>query len=270
MRHSHQLPSALSRFNEVVAPLRPFPALLLDYDGTLAPIVDDPDDAAPLPGVIPLLRRLVARIPVAVVSGRGLDDLVPRIGVDGVAHAGSHGFEILTADGKRFHPFPDATASLEEVAAELRAIARATPGSRVEDKRFALALHLRGVAASPSHRALERTRALAAERALRCTHGREVVELRPSVEWDKGHTVRWFLDRWTAAGRGGGALYIGDDITDEDALAAVHELRGTGVLVRTPEPRLTSAHWVLEDPVEVREFLGHLAGALEREPTLAG
>lgn len=262
MNSSATLPDALGEADAIVAGLLPRAAVFLDFDGTLSPIVDDPDRAEALPGIPVLLERLASRLPVAVVSGRGLADLMPRVAVEGVAHAGSHGFEIRTRDGREVRPFPEAAAPLEGAMPDLRRVAEATPGSRLEDKRFALALHLRGVSPDLEESAVARAHGIAEARGLRFSHGRRVVELRPPDAWDKGRAVEWFLDRWASGGSRPRALYIGDDVTDEDAFRALARGGGTGIVVRPPAPRETAARWALEGPTEVRALLARLAEAV--------
>ncbi|MEK9503721.1 trehalose-phosphatase [Gaopeijia maritima] len=263
MTPSDTLPNALAGLDAIVDDVLPCAAVFLDFDGTLSPIVENPDRAAALPGIAVLLERLARRLPVAVVSGRGLADLAPRVAVEGVAHAGSHGFEIRTRDGREVRPFPEAAAPLEGAIPALRRVAAAAPGSRLEDKRFALALHLRGVPPALEKAAAARTRAIAEARGLRFSHGRRVVELRPPDAWDKGRAVEWFLDRWASGGSRPRALYIGDDVTDEDAFRALSSGAGTGIVVRPRPPRDTAARWALEGPTEVRTLLLRLVDAVD-------
>ena len=98
--------------------------------------------------------------------------------------------------------------------------------------------------------------------ALRVTTGREVIELRPNIDWDKGKTLRWVLD-YIRDNDGGGPLlpiYLGDDITDEDAFDAVAD-DGIAILVRHSDDgdRATAARYALDDPDRVREFTERLA-----------
>jgi len=100
--------------------------------------------------------------------------------------------------------------------------------------------------------------------ALRVTTGREVIELRPNVDWDKGKTLRWVLDR-IHDNEAGPLLpiYLGDDITDEDAFDAVHD-DGVAILVRHSDDgdRATAANYALDNPDRVREFTERLARQL--------
>ena len=243
-------------------------AVFLDYDGTLSPIVERPQDAAFPPGMRRTVRKLGARAPLAIVSGRDLVDLKERVGVDGVWYAGSHGFDLTAPGGGETH-LEEALALVPELdAAEalLAAAARAIEGTWVERKRFALALHYRQTPSADLlavDTAVER--ALSRCPGLRDIPGKMVHDLRPAVDWDKGKAMLWLLARMAPRrGAGPGAddllVFIGDDITDEDAFAAL-DGEGLGIVVRT-EPHPTKARYQLRDPGEVRQFLENLAGAL--------
>lgn len=243
-------------------------AVFLDYDGTLSPIVERPQDAAFPPGMRRTVRKLAARAPLAIVSGRDLADLKERVGVDGVWYAGSHGFDLTAPGGGETH-LEEAMAlvpQLDAAEALLADAARAIEGAWVERKRFALALHYRqtpSVDVAAVDRAVER--ALSRCPGLRDVPGKMVHDLRPAVNWDKGKAMLWLLARMAPRqGAGPGAddllVFVGDDITDEDAFAAVDD-RGLGIVVRT-EPHPTKARYQLRDPDEVRQFLENLAEAL--------
>lgn len=248
---------------EVLAHRRP--AIFLDFDGTLSPIVDDPADAALLDGVAPLVARLARRADVAVVSGRGADDVRARVGVDGLHVAGSHGFEIIDPDGAR-HDHPDAAAAvpaLEAVADRLRADVGAVPGVVIEPKRFGLTVHDRMVDDLDLPAVRAATDAVAADHpGLRTTHGKRVTELRPDVDWDKGRATLWLLDR---LGRDDVvAVYVGDDRTDEDAFAVLGDDAVTVVVARADEPgRRSGARFRVDDPGQVRTLLGRMAELAE-------
>ncbi len=96
---------------------------------------------------------------------------------------------------------------------------------------------------------------------LRLTGGKKIHELRPGIDWDKGRAVRWLLERLDLAGADVVPLYLGDDVTDEDAFRALRD-DGIGVLVGD-RAHPTAAQYVLHDPAEVQRFLARLAGVLE-------
>lgn len=228
------------------------PALFLDFDGTLAPIVDDPGMAAAPRTTLDLLARLASRMPVAVVSGREIADLRPRVPVPGIALAGSHGIEIETADGRRHDrgaAFADDAAA---AAAALDAALAGLPGIRIERKRSSVAVHTRTTTDAARTVVGERVATVAAATPrLRLHRGKGVLELLPDVPWDKGHAVLWLLG---TLGLGSAApVAIGDDRTDEDAFRAVAS-GGLGVLV-ADAPRPTAARLRLADPEDVALFL---------------
>lgn len=234
------------------------PILFFDFDGVLSPIVPKPDDARPLPGAMEALRRLATVAAIGIVSGRGLDDVAGRVGIDGLAYAGSHGFETIGWDGERREHAGgvEALAILDEATARLDDVA--VEGVEVERKRFAVAVHTRRARSEAARRtAGTATAAVARDLGLELTVGKEVHEVRPDVGWDKGTTVA----ELTAAG--GVPLYIGDDTTDEDALAVVRRLGGIGIHVGEPDhPATTWARLRLDDPRAVADFLGRLADRL--------
>ena len=230
-------------------------ALFLDYDGTLTPIVERPEDAVLDERTRDAVRLLASRHAVAVVSGRDLEDLRMRVGIEGLAYAGSHGFDI---EGPGVRRVQEASPALQAAAAELEHETAALPGVQVERKRFAVSLHYRRARAGDVP-ALDAAveRALARHAGLRRTGGKKIFELRPDVDWDKGHAVLWLIE---ALGlQACLPVYIGDDLTDEDAFRAL-EGKGVGVCVQAA-PRPTAARYSLPDPAAVRELLAALAGA---------
>lgn len=273
-----ELPSALDRMDELLARFAERqPVLFLDYDGTLTPIVERPEDAV-LPGDMRrVLERLARRYPVAVVSGRGRPDVEERVGLPGLYYAGSHGFDIAGPAGAdvTFEAAAEVVPVVETVTRALEAELAAVPGAQVEPKRFTVAVHYRRVAPEDVER-LEKIveRQVAAHPELRKAGGKKVWEIRPAIDWDKGRAVQWLL-AVVARARGltpGTILpvYLGDDETDEDAFRALarHTPPGVGVLVAPASPsanpsadapRATAATLRLDDPDAVRRFLERLA-----------
>jgi len=237
-------------------------ALFLDYDGTLTPIVEDPEDAVLADEARGVLRRLAARHPVAIVSGRDLEDVRARVGIESLTYAGCHGFEIAGPLASRVHGAAAAAAAQLAEAADLVAHdTRGLPGVQLERKRFTLAVHYRRVPEDKVKVVREAVaRAQARHPALRVTSGKKVFELQPDVDWDKGHAVLWLIE--TLKLEDALPVYIGDDVTDEDAFRALAR-RGVGIAVQEA-PRPTAAAYSLTGPAEVLELLGALAEAPRR------
>ena len=263
-----ELPSALgdSGLRERVAagPI----AVFCDYDGTLTPIVSRPELAVLSEATRRVLARLAGLCVVGIISGRDLRDVRAMVRTEGVWLAGSHGFDIAGPGGVH-HELPDGRAhavALAAAADELDDLVAAIPRAWVERKRFAVATHYRQV---DPRRVPEVERAvdavLESAAGLRKTGGKCIFELRPDVDWDKGRAMWWLLDRIDLGGKGCLPIYLGDDVTDEDAFAALAG-RGVGIVV-AEEDRPTDAAYRLADPDEVARFLADLAdllGASER------
>ena len=232
--------------------------LCLDFDGTLAPIVADPDAAAMPADVERALRALAdrPRVDPAVVSGRALSDLRERIDPD-VTLAGNHGLEIARGDSEWVHPgAAERREALERALADVAERLASYPDCRVADKGATATVHHRGADAGHATVRAAVDAAVADEPGLVATDGRKVVEVRPDVDRDKGDAVRELVDdRQSEA-----AVYVGDDITDEDAFAALDDLgcETMGVLVGR---RCSAADYRVHDVDGVRAFLEWLDDA---------
>ena len=255
------LPSALAHLDAIerqIAHRRP--AVFLDYDGTLTPIVLRPEDAHLSESMRAVLRELASRWPVAIISGRDLGDVRRRIALASLYYAGSHGFEIAGPNGMQevYDPAQRFVSHLDAAEQTLREDLGHIAGAQVERKRFAIAIHYRRVQpdAIPALEAIV-SRAQHAHPALRQTGGKKVFELRPDLEWHKGAALFWLLDAMGLERDQAWPIYIGDDTTDEDAFAAL-QAEGMGVLV-ADEPRQTAARFRLADIEAVRLFLARLA-----------
>jgi trehalose 6-phosphate phosphatase len=138
----------------------------------------------------------------------------------------------------------------------------AIAGVVVEHKRFAVAVHYRNAARDRVGEVAAVVRAVGQRNALRVTTGREVIELRPNIDWDKGKTLRWVVDHLHGTSPML-PIYLGDDITDEDAFDAVRD-DGIGIVVRHTDDgdRATAALFALDSPAQVSEFTERLARQL--------
>jgi trehalose 6-phosphate phosphatase len=232
--------------------LGPSDALFLDLDGTLAEIVPDPD-AVWLPAeTAAALDRVARRLggALAVLSGRDLRDLARRTPA-ALWRLGGHGLEVLPPDAPAPPPPPPLP---EAVLAPLRALA-ARPGIRLELKGPVAALHYRAAPdLEPAARAAARQAAAAAD-DLVWQAGKMVVEVKPAAA-HKGTALRALAPRPPFAGRR--PLMLGDDTTDEDAIAAAQALGGLGVKVG---PGASAATLRAPDPAAVRAWLAREATA---------
>src|SRR5215208_1074237 len=237
------LPHALAHSDELSRLLEVrSPVVFLDYDGTLTPIVDRPEDAVISHGMHRTIRELAGRCPVCVISGRDRRMVQELMGLDNLIVAGSHGFDIWS---------PQGTVEREE-------------GAEVELKRTSVAAHYRLVSDEERPRVRKVVDTILAEHPeeLRITPGKMVYEIQPKIEWDKGRAILYLLETLHLDRDDVVPLYLGDDVTDEDAFEILAE-RGVGIFVGSPDDpevagRTTAADYILLSTEEVRQFLDTL------------
>lgn len=255
-----EVPSALQRLHEIVARKVRRLAVFLDYDGTLTPIVADPEKAVLSYSTRQTVRTLAAHMPVAILSGRNLDDIRRRVGIDEIIYAGSHGFDIAGPRGLRKEVATEFLPILDAAEKELGVKLACIPGALLERKRFSIAAHYRQADQSGVVKVKQAVDEIAARhRELRRIAGKKVYELRPDMDWDKGRAVIWLLETLGLAQSEVLALYIGDDLTDEDAFRAIRQC-GIGIVV-SDKPRLTAARYGLNNSAEVERFLHELVSS---------
>jgi trehalose 6-phosphate phosphatase len=254
------LPSALDHLPEIVPQARDRRlAIFLDYDGTLTPIVSRPEQATLSISTRQVLRELADLVPVAILSGRDLDDVRRLVDIDGIVYAGSHGFDIAGPRGLRKQVATEFLSIIDLAEKELKEKLAGIPGALVERKRFSIAAHYRNVAGSDVSKVEQAVNKVAADHGnLRRIDNKKVYELQPNIDWNKGKAVLWLLQALELEGVF--PIYIGDDLTDEDVFRALKE-RGAGIVVNK-QPRLTAARYALKDPVEVERFLRELTARL--------
>lgn len=236
---------------------------VLHFDGTLAPISAEPSEVVLSSHARDVLQQLSGLCPVAILSGRDLQDVCHRVRLDDLWYAGSHGFEMAGPDGAVFTQDvrEPAVLSLGEDEQLLREELKTSPGARIDRKRFALAMHFRNVRAGSTDEVLSVIERIGRGfPALRLAHGRQVIELLPDVGWNKRRALRWLLQRMGSAGLGAVPVFAGDDYTDEDALHEIHE-DGIGIVVGSTEhgDRLTWAHYGVADPTSLTALLSRLS-----------
>lgn len=228
------------------------PRLLVtsDFDGTLAPIVNNPADARPLPAAADALTAL-AELPdtaSALISGRALKVLRSLSAMPPTVHlVGSHGAEFTSG----FAHDVD-TALLQRITAELEDIAAGKPGVTVETKPASVALHVRNASLADGEAALAAARDASAAWDAQATAGKAVLEF-AVIQTDKGEAVEILRDRETATA----VVFFGDDVTDEKAF---RRLRGADVGVKVG-PGDTLARYRVDSPEDVAAALEYLLRA---------
>lgn len=214
------------------------------------------------------LRRF-PRVSVAIISGRSLPDLKKRVRLRGILYAGNHGLEV-EGEGVRFVE-PSAQAArgiMRRIAVELEAALCSVEGEQVENKGLTLSVHYRNVA--PHQRArleelVERTLEPYVEaNKVRMRSGKMVREVIPPTQWGKGAAAEWIVDHAEARWQTKDILpvSIGDDLTDEDAFAAVRKRGGIPIFVGQRRRRSCAPYW-LRSPAEVWDFLSRILSLME-------
>jgi trehalose-phosphatase len=238
--------------------------LLLDVDGTLAPIVVDPA----LAQVPDATRRIIAslvtrpRVTVILVSGRAAHDAKRMVGVERVWAVGNHGAEVINPSGDTTVD-PEVSRYAEPVARTaqtLEPLLTAITGVVLENKTWTLAVHYRAA----DERVVPRLRGIVegvAERnGLLVTEGKKVLEIRPPVAVDKGSAISRLLRDLEGFGADGSVLFAGDDATDEDAFRFLREHYPSAVTIHIGDRADTAAEFTFPDLDQLRVLLERLAG----------
>lgn len=238
-------------------------AVFLDFDGTLSPLVPDPEDARLEEQISPILRQLAERddVSIAIISGRALNDVRERVGIEGLVYAGNHGLEAESASVSYRNPEAEALRrELKCTLLQLKLALSETDGLEIEDKGLTLAVHFRRVTEhlhdwvrSVTFGTVGRTR------SFHCQEGKLVIDVKPQIEWNKGYAVQWILKEILPSGSL--PIYIGDDVTDEDAFASIRR----GITIRVGDTIDTEAQYTLPDVTSVGQFLNWLNHAKPHE-----
>eukprot|EP01018_Ginkgo_biloba_P004439 Gb_34064 [translate_table: standard] len=266
-------PSALNMFEQMMNPAKGKRIVVfLDYDGTLSPIVDDPEQAHMSDAMRSTVREVARYFPTAIISGRCRDKVYDFVQLAEIYYAGSHGMDIMAptrgftgskngytkATDKTgnevvlFQPAREFLPMIDEVFKLLKEKTKRIPGAMVENNKFCVSVHFRRVEEKNWSALAEQVRSVLREYPRLClTQGRKVLEIRPSIKWDKGNALEFLLEALGLANCNDVMpLYIGDDRSDEDAFKVLHA-RGQGYpILVSSVPKETKASYSLRDPSE--------------------
>ena len=243
------------------------PAVFLDYDGTLTPIVDRPENATISDSMRDAVSGLAERCVVCVVSGRDRPVVQELMGLDNLVVAGSHGFDIWSPEeGTIEH---DAGSGYEDLLEEVKARVQdeigSIEGALVESKKASVAVHYRLASEEGRDEIKQGVDQILEDHPedLKMTPGKMVYEIQPKLDWDKGKAVLYLLETLDLDRDAVVPMYLGDDHTDEHAFEAL-ENRGIGIVVgHADDPEIggrnTSANYALNTVEEVEWFLDGLA-----------
>ncbi|CAM8998871.1 unnamed protein product [Rhodiola kirilowii] len=265
-------PSALEKFEQIAkASEGKQIVMFLDYDGTLSPIVEDPDKAYMSKEMRGAVRDAARHFPTAIVTGRCMDKVRGFVRLGELYYAGSHGMDIKGPATKTlkykkgnppmaFQPASEFLPMIDEVYKILVEKTKSTEGAKVENNKFCLSVHFRCVDEKSWFALAEEVKlVLSGYPKLELSLGRMVLEIRPTIKWDKGKALEFLLGSLGYANSDDVfPIYIGDDRTDEDAFNVLRNRgQGLGILV-SKVPKETSASYSLQEPYEVMCFLRQL------------
>ncbi|XP_024996486.1 probable trehalose-phosphate phosphatase F [Cynara cardunculus var. scolymus] len=275
-------PSAIKSFDRIINRANNKEVVIfLDYDGTLSPIVDDPNRAFMSNDMRSAVKGVAKYFSTAIISGRSRDKVYELVGLTELFYAGSHGMDIMfpakntlsinhtnyirstDKQGKEvnfFQPAREFIPMIDEVYRTLVEVTKDIPGALVENHKFCTSVHYRNVDEKSWPTIAQCVHDVLKDYPrLKLTHGRKVLEVRPVIDWDKGKAVEFLLESLGLSNNDDVLpIYIGDDRTDEDAFKVLREKnRGYGILVSSV-PKESKAFLSLRDPSEVKDFLKSL------------
>ncbi|KAK7311455.1 hypothetical protein RJT34_09609 [Clitoria ternatea] len=273
-------PSALNSFDRLMKLATGKRIIVfLDYDGTLSPIVNDPDRAFMSDEMRAAVYEVATYFPTAIISGRSRDKVKDFVRLNNLYYAGSHGMDIMapsmtvrSSEGKHcdiarstngtevpFQPAKKFLPAIREILRRLENEVKEIKGAMIEDNGFCVSVHFRQVQEKDYDVLEDKVKSVLKKHPQFClTEGKKVMEIRPSIKWNKGNAVEYFLDTLGLSSCSDILpVYIGDDRTDEDAFKVI---RGQGYpIIVSSIPRETNAIYSLRDPSEVLMFLARLA-----------
>ncbi|KAL8160317.1 hypothetical protein V2J09_001854 [Rumex salicifolius] len=269
-------PSALEDFDQMMnITMGKRIVVFLDYDGTLSPIVNDPQKAFMSDSMRSAVSEVARLYPTAIISGRSRDKVYDFVKLDDVYYAGSHGMDIIAPPRKQdlldgyqrgneamiFQPAREFLPEIIQIFKELEEATKDIEGVIMEDNRFCLSVHFRRAHEQDYAKIEERVNLVIANHPrFHLTRGRKVLEIRPLIKWNKGNALDYLLETLGFAELTDvHPIYIGDDRTDEDAFEVLERRRqGFSIIVST-KAKDTMASYSLRDPSEVLLYLVRLS-----------
>lgn len=242
--------------------------LLSDYDGTLTPIVGRPQDAVLPPGMRDKLSALAGKpsVSVGIISGREMAELEGLVGIGGIYYAGNHGLEMEGPGLSYINPQAEGgKALINDLAKKLAAELDSIDGVIIEDKGLSLSVHYRLVKDSRVNIVTDTfekiTSPLRSEGTIKVTTGKKVLEVRPPIDWNKGKAVEAITGEIKTLLKLDNILtvYLGDDVTDEDAFRVLRRPEGWSVFVGGENTK-SQAEFYLNSTDEVENFLSKISG----------
>jgi len=246
--------------------------LLIDYDGTLTPIVKKPELANLSPQVKGCLQELAEnpQLTLGIISGRSLEDLQERMGINGIIYVGNHGLEIEGPGITYVNPVAKKTESFlhslcQDIGRELAGI----KGATIEDKGLTLSLHYRLV----DETQLEELDKIfyhlinspLASGKVKITPSKKAYDIRPAVDWNKGKAIEFLARRLNGKLSERGKLlviFLGDDMSDYDGFRVVDKSEGISIFIGEESAELKTQYF-LRSPSEVYQFLNMLRKTLK-------
>jgi trehalose 6-phosphate phosphatase len=238
--------------------------LFLDYDGTLVPFKDTPTQVTTPKQIKKVIRQLIKnpKVKVIIATGRQLQDIKELMNVKGVSFIALHGLEIETADGMKFcwKQATQARLLIKTIKKDMQKKLTDEKGAFLEDKELTIVFHYRLLAKNKIHPLRETFKKIVrnhdTQKILEIINGAKIIEARPKG-WNKGKGIEIFLAQYTPV-KNILPIYIGDDITDEDAFRFLGK-RGITIHVTNRSKRKTSARYQVKNPDEVYSFLQSLS-----------
>lgn len=259
----HSLSPALDHYSEIKNRLgNKKLALFLDYDGTLTPIVNNPDKAKLSSDMRQIIKSLSEQCTVSVISGRDRADVKEKVNLPEITYAGSHGLDISGPDIKHIVG-EKALPNLDEIEKKIKRKLKSLEGATIERKKLVVAVHYREAKEKEKEIKNYLHELVDGYDNLKIIFNKMVVEIRPDINWDKGSAIEYLLEKLPLNDAETVPVFLGDDITDEDGFRAVQR-KGVGIVVGNHGQK-SFARYKLADQEEVKKFLHELKDILNRK-----